>query len=361
MTHEEPTASDSAGKPENPETWAARNRKLDRGPDPPPLAAASSAKFRHALAPGDPDPAGGAGVTVAEDQAGGNAEPVDRHRELRGDQVAGVDVAADRVEIDLGADADRAEVWRLKILQPAPGDVVLYRDENGAVIPAAVTVADGPGTVTLAPLALEDHGVEFGHVPYLGAFEALNRTVGIGWTWPSQLARRELFDWTELQAEVDQRAADDAAAAERAEAAEAKDPAAGDQVERNHAADTLAYSRAAAAQLEGQEPTRWIDPAEFQRLGYLQEVNRQFLHPLGLALAVHEGAFAGVMDCRDDPEGVYFDEGTAAANAASRAWFDGLAELVMLEQNRRRSARRVRLGFWIQPLSYEPEAADAKV
>jgi len=51
---------------------------------------------------------------------------------------------------------------------------------------------------------------------------------------------------------------------------------------------------------------------EFQEKGYLQEVNRQFLHPLGLALEIiisddNEPTLGGVWDHREDSEGLYYD------------------------------------------------------
>jgi hypothetical protein len=54
-----------------------------------------------------------------------------------------------------------------------------------------------------------------------------------------------------------------------------------------------------------------IDIAEFRKAGFLQEVNRQFFHPLGLALEVvaeEDGSehLGGVWDYRDDPEGIVF-------------------------------------------------------
>lgn len=54
-----------------------------------------------------------------------------------------------------------------------------------------------------------------------------------------------------------------------------------------------------------------IDIAEFRALGFLQEVNRRFLHPCGLALEVtqlEDGSevLGGVWDYRDDPEGIVF-------------------------------------------------------
>jgi hypothetical protein len=52
---------------------------------------------------------------------------------------------------------------------------------------------------------------------------------------------------------------------------------------------------------------------EFVEGGFLQEVNRQFFHPLGLALEVATDAddsnwrLSGVWDYRDDPEGMFYD------------------------------------------------------
>jgi hypothetical protein len=55
-----------------------------------------------------------------------------------------------------------------------------------------------------------------------------------------------------------------------------------------------------------------MDIAEFRNLGLLQEVNRRFFHPIGLALAVNAAkdgeepiveSLSYIFDCRDDPEG----------------------------------------------------------
>lgn len=61
---------------------------------------------------------------------------------------------------------------------------------------------------------------------------------------------------------------------------------------------------------------KWMDLNEFRDKGFLQEVNRKFFHPLGLALAItidnKTGSvlnLAGVHDHRDDPEGIYYSEG----------------------------------------------------
>jgi len=54
-----------------------------------------------------------------------------------------------------------------------------------------------------------------------------------------------------------------------------------------------------------------MDIKEFREVGYLQEANRLFFHPLGLALEViveDDGTekIGGVWDYRDDPEGIVF-------------------------------------------------------
>jgi hypothetical protein len=83
--------------------------------------------------------------------------------------------------------------------------------------------------------------------------------------------------------------------------------------------------------------------AEFRERGYLQELNRNFLHPLGLALEVvvvdgHE-RFGEVWDYRDDPEGiVYADFDDAKAQAIRQEW------------DARREPREQRLGYMVQPL-----------
>lgn len=54
-----------------------------------------------------------------------------------------------------------------------------------------------------------------------------------------------------------------------------------------------------------------MDIKEFKERGYLQELNRRFLHPLGLALVVikEDGAYriGGIRDSRDNPSGIIFN------------------------------------------------------
>lgn len=62
------------------------------------------------------------------------------------------------------------------------------------------------------------------------------------------------------------------------------------------------------------EKIKKIDIKEFRELGFLQEANRLFFHPLGLALEVNvndDGTeeLSGVWDYREDPEGILFGDG----------------------------------------------------
>ncbi len=59
--------------------------------------------------------------------------------------------------------------------------------------------------------------------------------------------------------------------------------------------------------------TKYMDIKDFRENGYLQELNRTFLHPMGLALEVileEDGSeyLGGIWDYQDDPEGIYFAE-----------------------------------------------------
>ena len=98
--------------------------------------------------------------------------------------------------------------------------------------------------------------------------------------------------------------------------------------------------------------------SEFRSEGYLQELNRRFLHPLGLALEIEfdtdevgvpipdSERLGGVWDYREDPEGVYFDQ-VGLADRASHV--DALWEA-------REPARRAALGYMVQPPDAEAGA-----
>jgi len=66
-----------------------------------------------------------------------------------------------------------------------------------------------------------------------------------------------------------------------------------------------------------------IDIKEFREKGYLQELNRRFLHPLGLGLEVvlddetGEESLGGVWDSREEDEGIYYDLKNSEKNRIS--------------------------------------------
>lgn len=84
-----------------------------------------------------------------------------------------------------------------------------------------------------------------------------------------------------------------------------------------------------------------IKIAEFRKKGFLQEANRQFFHPLGLALEVAvddvtgDEKLGGLWDYRDDPEGIVYGDGEIDASK--------IAE-VAAEAERHRVAREALFG-----------------
>jgi len=93
---------------------------------------------------------------------------------------------------------------------------------------------------------------------------------------------------------------------------------------------------------------------DFVELGYLQELNRQFLHPLGLALQVYVDANGryrfteGVVDCRDNLEGMYFDYKGSDKKRIDTATTK--AKYVRRELEKRTPVRVDKLGFGIEPI-----------
>jgi hypothetical protein len=93
-----------------------------------------------------------------------------------------------------------------------------------------------------------------------------------------------------------------------------------------------------------------IDPKEFLEAGYLQEVNRLFLHPLGLALEVFvqadgTAAFGGVWDYRSDAEGLAFDDEFLDSDEGRAK-----AQRVAAERAEKLPARLMKLGYAVQPV-----------
>lgn len=96
----------------------------------------------------------------------------------------------------------------------------------------------------------------------------------------------------------------------------------------------------------GEEGIKKMTVAEFRELGYLQELNRKFLHPLGLALEVrlspdgHERFSNEVWDYRDDPEGLIYGPDIIDVEKAQRIHNESVVK---------QHTRMQRLGFIIQP------------
>ena len=93
---------------------------------------------------------------------------------------------------------------------------------------------------------------------------------------------------------------------------------------------------------------------EFRELGYLQELNRQFLHPLGLALEVviddtGNESFGEVWDCREDPEGITYRLQQSDIERNQR--FATKAEYVESERLRIKESREKLLGFGVEPIT----------
>ncbi len=98
---------------------------------------------------------------------------------------------------------------------------------------------------------------------------------------------------------------------------------------------------------------------DFREGGYLQELNRQFLHPLGLALEVvvgddehdegnHPESFGLVWDSRDDPEGYWYDLANSDDERVDRHRAN--AAKIKAEQETMAKTRLVGLGFVVEPI-----------
>jgi hypothetical protein len=101
------------------------------------------------------------------------------------------------------------------------------------------------------------------------------------------------------------------------------------------------------------EDIKRIDIKEFREKGYLQEVNRKFLHPLGLALEIivdDNGIekLGGIWDSREDEEGIYYNLSESDEERIER--FKTNEDFVNNELNSRKEKREKLLGFNIEPI-----------
>jgi hypothetical protein len=88
-----------------------------------------------------------------------------------------------------------------------------------------------------------------------------------------------------------------------------------------------------------------MSPEEFQKQGLLLEVNRQFLHPLGLALPIGQDPKTGdwkftAIKVAEDPEGIVFSEEVLSKDKI---------DLVRALQAEKHHTRLEKLGYVVQP------------
>jgi len=96
-----------------------------------------------------------------------------------------------------------------------------------------------------------------------------------------------------------------------------------------------------------------MDIKEFREQGYLQEVNRQFFHPLGLALEVSidengNEVLGGIWDYREDDDGIYYDLANSSDERIQR--FLDNSFNIMVEKEKRAEIRQNKLGSAIEPI-----------
>ena len=96
-----------------------------------------------------------------------------------------------------------------------------------------------------------------------------------------------------------------------------------------------------------------MDIKEFREKGYLQEVNRLFLHKLGLALEVEidedgNEKLSGIWDCRQDAEGIIYDLENSDKERISN--FKRKSEFIEDQFENFKNYRMANLGFNTEPI-----------
>jgi len=97
----------------------------------------------------------------------------------------------------------------------------------------------------------------------------------------------------------------------------------------------------------------YMNIKEFREKGYLQELNRQFLHPLGLALEVEikengEEILKDLWDYREDPLGIYYD--LSNSNLERLENFQRKANFVKREFEKRQQERINKFNSCVEPI-----------
>ena len=106
-----------------------------------------------------------------------------------------------------------------------------------------------------------------------------------------------------------------------------------------------------------------IEIEDFRKIGYLQEANRRFFHPLGLALevSIEDGkeSISGVWDYREDKEGIYYDIKNSDSERKER--FLKNKNFIDSQFKERGDLRKSELGFKIEPIEDSPELMDDRM
>ena len=98
---------------------------------------------------------------------------------------------------------------------------------------------------------------------------------------------------------------------------------------------------------------KYIDVKVFREAGFLQELNRQFLHPLGLALEVKiddngNERLGGIWEYQDDPEGIIYGIKNSDEERIMR--FKKNRDYVKAELQKHSGVRKKLLGQIIEPI-----------
>jgi molecular chaperone GrpE len=105
------------------------------------------------------------------------------------------------------------------------------------------------------------------------------------------------------------------------------------------------------------EKVNKIDIKEFRESGYLQEANRRFFHPLGLALEIsvdnNEEKLGGIWDYRKDKEGIYYD--IKNSNQERKSRFKSNKDFIDTQFKDRLNKRKLELGFTLETIEESPE------
>lgn len=102
------------------------------------------------------------------------------------------------------------------------------------------------------------------------------------------------------------------------------------------------------------EDIKRINIKEFREKGYLQELNRRFLHPLGLALEVSIDdangieKLNGIWDYREEDDGLIYD--ISNSNIQREDKFKEKKKFIDEEFEKRCKIRKEKLGFDIEPI-----------